>query len=402
MKTNYYELFSAYTPETDKRREKSVPKLKKDVLTRIGAKKRRMTGRIAIGAVMASVCVVITVGAVSGSIERFFTAVSQAKIRENENGGSLPAVGENNADMTAYYSLPEGAELTSEGDISAELLGMYSDSHTVMLSLSVRTPEPLDTSDACMPFYFTAVYPDGSEKLLTQSGLVSSYELVQADFAEGENTYYMTFYLTDQELAGSTLKLESDGIFSSEQLYSVFKQLQDEQMKMVEELGIEEASKPYEGYEGFILGTKQERSLLAEKEPIAAGTVSGEIPVPLPASEPFETEAYGVTMSFDSLSLYVSQPTEEMKGEVYAGHELAVYLKDGTVISNFRDIDYDIRFAYHRGAFDSDSLCGSIYCFNRPIDISEVEKVVMYVVRYEDFNTDNVREVIDEYVIYGE
>lgn len=405
MKTDFYELFSLYTPDMEDCGScdiSSLNKLKSKVLKNIGEKKRgRFTGRAAkllLVSAAAAACTAVTVGAVSGSFERFFKGLSQAEISDSVPDEELPAVGDNTADITPYYSLPENAAFTSEGGVSAELTGMYSDSSTVMLGMLVRTENAIDVSEARMPFYFTVVYPDGTEKYLGQSGLSGVESFVPAD---EENSYYLTFYLTCPDIGGCKLKAEADGIFTAGQLEEAAERLRAEQSEWRAEFesGGNTDTDEWKRYwkdNGFDERTvREQRRILSEMTPLADGKLYAETDIPMPKEEAVVTETGGITMKLDSLSLYVSDIPDELKGDSFAGRAQLVYLKDGTVFADetFMSVDGGYRqYPYIRGA-DGGRIC----CFDRPVSAAEVEKVILRLRFYDtEFN-----ERTDEYILYN-
>lgn len=419
MKIDFYDLFSLHTPEdisgeggenymTAAVRNKIHEKLSEGspaVSPKI--RHKRKAGRVALAAAAIAVCMGITVGAASGKLGEFFNTLSRSEIADSVPGNGLPAIGENPADMTEYYSLPE-AVFTTDGTVSAELLGLYSDSNTVMLSMMITPEDGSDISDMRMPFYFTLKSPDGSEKTLNQSGLGGLENFTAADI---DGSYCLTFYLTDPDIAGSTLKIESDGLYTVSHTEAAFKMVTDYQKQQRAQFDNDVDWFEYKKNNSWHYGNARDyyegqRIALKEVNPDVSGSVSAEIKIPETSAEPMETNAYGVTMRLDSLSLYVSEIPDELAGDRHAGDAYTVYLKDGSIISNeffmFDDVvltnsGYNFtgtlysQYAYMRG-----TETGSICCFDRPIAADEVEKVVIYILNYDsDYN-----EQVSEYLLY--
>ncbi len=312
-------------------------------------------------------------------------------------------MGDNTADITPYYSLPESAAMTSEGSVSAEITGLYSDSSTVMLGMLVRTENAIDISEARMPFYFTAVYPNGAEKNLGQSGIAGVESFVPA---EEENTYYLTYYLTCPDIGGCKLKAEADGIFTARQLEEAAERLKRaEQSDWRAEFESESGGdtddwKRYWAENDFDeKKVREQRRILGKMTPIADGKLSAVTDIPVSGGEPVVTETLGITMKLDSLSLYVSDVPDELKGDSYAGRAQLVYLKDGTVFADetFMSVNGGYKqYPYIRGA-DGGRIC----CFDRPVAADEVEKVVLYLLYYDEENGEFNKRT-GEYVLYGE
>ncbi|MCH5192542.1 MAG: hypothetical protein J1F11_01170 [Oscillospiraceae bacterium] len=419
MKIDFYDLFSMHTPDdfsgeggenymTAAVRNKVHEKLaeSRSAVSRKVHPKRNL-GKIVFAAAIVAACMGITVGAASGKLGEFFNTLSRSEIADSVPGSGLPAIGENPADMTEYYSLPE-AVFTTDGTVSAELLGLYNDSNTVMLSMMITPEYGSDISDMRMPFYFTLKSPGGSEKTLNQSGFAGIESFNDADI---EGSYCLTFYLTDPDIAGSTLKIQSDGLYTVNQIKEARKLVTDDQAQRRAQFENDEDWFEYKKNNSWYYGNARDyyegqRLALKEIAPDAAGSVSAEIKIPGTSAEPIEADAYGVTMRLDSLSMYVSKIPDELSGDRHAGDAYTVYLKDGSVISdeffmfddvvltnsgyNFDGTSYS-QYAYMRG-----TETGSIRCFDRPIAADEVEKVVMYILNYDsDYN-----EQVSEYLLY--
>lgn len=345
----------------------------------------------AVCAAAAAAVVIVggTVYAVSGRLDEFFGALSRSEISDSTADSGLPSVGGNTADMSEYYSYPE-VNFETDGSVSAELLGVYGDSSTLMLSMVVTPENGEDISNMSMPFYFTLKNPDGSEKLLGQSGIAGIEKFTPADT---DGSYCLTFYLTDPNIAGGRLTVESDGIYTEGQIQKVRKMLSEYDRQHEERFDSDEEWRAFKenGYTDARL--KNERTFLKDAAPEAAGAVSAEFTVPTARTVPIDCGAYGISARLDSLSLYVSDIPDELRGEGYAGTAHTVYLKDGSVISDdFNSGEYS-QYPYIRGTEN-----GFICCFDRPISADEIEKVSVWVKSYDtDFN-----EQATEYVIYGE
>lgn len=353
---------------------------------------------VCAAAIAAVVIVGGTVYAVSGRLEEFFSALSRSEIHSSDtNHGYLPAIGESNVDMSEYYDFPE-ANFETDGSVSAELLGVYGDSSTLMLSVMITPQNGVDISNMDMPFYFKLKKTDGSEKFLFQSGMGDIEKFTPADV---EGAYCLTFYLTEPNIAGGRLLIESDGIYTREQTIAVCEKIREyqEQLRAVGEK--KRGWSDEEVQESYMI----ERAFYKDVAPEATGAVSAEIEIPPSQTEPIELNAYGISARLDSLSLYVSDVPAEYKSDRYAGTAHTIYLKDGSIISDqspnysFPDTEIDLskfsEYPYIRGTNVKD---GRICCFNRPISIDEIEKISVGVINYD---ADNI-EHKTEYVIYGE
>lgn len=413
MKIDFYDLFSLHTPKdfSSAGEENYITAaVKSRVMEKIPANTRKPVrikkiSKAFLAAAAVVACMGITVGAVSGQFGQFFSTLSRSEISDSTFDSKLPAVGDNSVDMTEYYTLPE-AEFTTDGTVSAELLGVYNDSSTLMLSLMITPESGEDISDMLMPFYFTLKCADGSEKILGQSGLAGIERFTRAN---ADGSYCLTFYLTDPDIAGSTLEILSDGLFTVSQTETAHKMHLEYQRQAREQYDSDEGWLEYKAtgdYSNSSYGA--ERAFLKKAAPDVLGAVSTEIEIPKTSGRPTEVSAYGISMRLDSLSLYFSQIPDKLKGDMYAGAAYTVYLKDGSVISDeffmFDDVilsddGYDFNgtryshYAYIRG-----TETGSIRCFDRPIAVEEVERVAVYIKSYDS----EYNEQVKEYLIYGE
>ncbi|MDE6599543.1 MAG: hypothetical protein K2K34_05625, partial [Oscillospiraceae bacterium] len=240
--------------------------------------------------------------------------------------------------------------------------------------------------------------PDGSEKFLFQSGMGDIEKFTPAD---AEGAYCLTFYLTEPNIAGGRLLIESDGIYTKEQTTAAFEKIREYQ----EQLRAAGEHKRVWSDEDIQESYMMERAFYKEVAPEATGSVSAEIEIPPSQTEPIELNAYGISARLDSLSLYVSDVPAEYKSDRYAGTAHTIYLKDGSIISDqdlthgFSNTEIDLsRFSEYPYIRGTNVKNGRICCFNRPISIDEIEKISVGVINYDDDNN----EQMTEYIIYGE
>lgn len=357
---------------------------------------KRVTA-VCAAAIAAVVIVGGTVCAVTGRFDEFFGALSRSEIYDTKAKNNLPSIGGNTADMSEYYSYPV-VNFETDGSVSAELLGLYGDSSTLMLSIMITPQNGVDISNMDMPFYFKLKKSDGTEKFLFQSGMSDPQKFTSADV---EGSYCLTFYLTEPDMAGGTLLIESDGIYTKEQTSAVWKKLYeyDEQRRAAG------GGKEYYTDENVQKSYERERAYSKAVAPDVTGAVSAVIEIPPSRTESIELNAHGISAKLDSLSLYVSDVPAEYKSDRYAGTTHTIYLKDGSIITDnahhIEDIEPEIdtsrviQFPYLRGTNVKD---GTICCFDRPIASDEIEKILVSVTNYDtEYN-----KQITKYVIYGE
>lgn len=439
MKRNLYDIFDAFNSGE----QQTLPKLKeqgidsKSVADRVFEKadihpvkqtKRRSYRIFGIAAAIAVLAGgTITAGAVSGKMDEFFKSVSKADIQGTVPSENLPAVNmelpEAIAEMQPYYNCPDVSFTQTESG-TMELLGLYNDSNSLMMSfrLTVQDDTVL-TDDMKMLPYFTFTLKDGTKKESTLSGFVS--EPFQKSETE-DNVYYLTYYLVDSELAGALLHIDFAGVYTSSQENAVFEKMVALDNELQEKYFTEDMEigewKKFQHENGFDeLRDKTRKEYYAQQQSVLKGGWSADIPIPDPQSEPFTIETDHNVYILDDLSLYISRDNDydpynddfDLSKEENCGS--AIFLKDGTIIADdfrmFKDIQIDPNdsryilegtrykeFPYSYGTFSagSDTCDGIVHCYSRPISLSEIDKIIEYTHYWDENDT----EQFNEYVIF--
>lgn len=428
MKRNFYDIFDHLGEDFEDlpelKREKSDAKSLTDRVFEKAdihpvQRKNRPYRLIAIAAVIAMFAGgTLTAAAVSGKMEEFFSSVSKAEISDASPEESLPAVNadlpEAVSEMERFYSCPD-VSFTPSDSGTVELLGLYNDSSTMMISFRLTVTEGTSpVNDGYMLPYFSLTLPDGTEKQLSQSGYLSE-PLVKS--GTEENVYYMTYYLTDPEISGAVLHTEFAGAYTMEQAQNVQKKLVALDDELREQYFTEDMSigqwKKFQNENGFEeLRKKTRREAFEEETPVLSGNWQGDIQLPTAKSEPFVIETERNTYILDELSMLVSYDSDEDKysdeadpsRETYLGS--AVYLSDGTVFINepvlrsktdISDSARDFAFRYGASFAGSTGCDGEINCFSRPVQQSEIEKIT----EFRSFYDENGEEHITETLIYS-
>lgn len=436
MKRNLYDIFDHYNEDLQE-----LPKLKGEsidtnsIADRVFEKadihpvqkKRhsyRFIGIAAAAAILAGGT--ITVSAVSGRMDEFFKSVSKADIKDTAPSENLPAVNmdlpDAIAEMQPYYNCPDVTfNQTDSGTI--EFLGLYNDHNSLMLSFRLTVLDgTVLTDDMYMLPYFTFTLKDGTCKESSESGYISSpFQKSETE----DNVYYLNYYLIDSDIAGASLHVDFSGVYTSAQESKIHEKMisfDDElsEKYFTEDMGIGEWKK-FQHENGFSeLRDKKKKEYYEQEQSILKGGWSADIPISEPNSELFTIETDRNVYILDDLSVYISNDKDydpyndefDLSKEERYGN--AVFLKDGTVIATdfgmFDDIDFDSdggyilegtrykEFAYSRGNISSEGVnCdGIVYCYSKPMNISEIDKIVEYTHYWEEDGTEH----FNEYVVY--
>ncbi|MBQ8513990.1 MAG: hypothetical protein IJ496_01150 [Ruminococcus sp.] len=416
MKRNFYDIFDHWNEDLQELpdlREQSInSKAVADrVMQQAGIRpvqKRRQSYRLFGIAAAAAVLAggTLTAGAVSGKMEQFFSAVSGAEIRDADAEESLPGVGLEQSEeigrIESYYSCPD-VTFTRTDTATVELLGLYNDHNTLMLSMQMTVQDgTVFTEDMAMLPYFTLTLEDGTEKKLSQSGFLS--EPFRKSDTE-ENVYNLTYYLVESDISGATLNVDLAGVYTQEAAQAVNEKLcalqEDWRAQyFTEDMTTSEWKQLWQEMEFDRLTEEAMAEGFARQAPVLAGSWSAEIPISEPAAEPMVIETDHNLYVLDDLSVYISD-TSDSSAEYHCG--TAFGLKDGTVLITDSAILQNIQtdegrtqyqnFAYIRGV-SSEERNGSVYCYSRPVHPDEVETITEY---YYD---ENQNGKLHEYVIY--
>lgn len=437
MKRNLYDIFDHYNDDLQE-----LPKLKgKPIETSSVAdrvfemadihpvqnKKRRsyrLFGVIAAAAVLAGGT--LTAGAVSGKMYEFFQSVSNADIQEAILDKSLPAVNmelpEAIDEMQSYYTCPDVSFTQTESG-TIELLGLYNDHNTLMLSFRLTVLDgTVITDDMCMLPYFTFTLKDGSTKGSVYNGHIS--EPFQKSETE-DNVYYLTYYMVDSELAGASLHVDFAGVYTLQQEASIQEKMieLDDELRdkyFTDDMDISEWKQFQRENDFDELRHKTRKEYYEQERSALKGGWSADIPIAEPMSEPFTIETDDNVCILDDLSIYLSKDHDydpykdefDLSQEEMCGN--AVFMKDGTVFADefrmFDDVETDEdgqyilegtrykNFAYSYGTSSaaSDFCDGSVHCYSNPVSLNEIDKVVKYTHYWDEDGTEHFKE----YIIY--
>lgn len=393
MKQSLYDWFDAYEGELPELETTAcdTAQISRRVMAKIGSgritvKRRRRWAAAAAVIIAAAACMGLTVGAAAGKLDMFRQVLRQTEITE-QGTASLPLTKGDMPEMDAYLSTPD---VVFEGNenMTVSLLGMYNDNASLMmtLQLTVHDGTVLTEEMSLMPF-FTLVHEDGTEVLLSKSGLYADEGLLRLEEA-GTDTWYLTYCLTDPDMGGSSLRVEIPGVYSAAQRDGCSAEIQALQAEWRSNYGAD--SMPAEEWKALwqeldldSQNFAAQRSYLERTAGVMDGTWTADIAIPTAASA-YTAAQNGIEISLDALSLSVTDAAHPD-----AGYACAVFLKDGTVLSEMQEtltfaeeahaFGTAVPFAYWRGIAD-----GRIYCYSEPLSSDMVEKVVVYEVTHDE------------------
>ena len=297
MKKNLYDLFADYDGELPELKESPCDsaQIEQLVMTRTAAKPirrikhRRLFPAIAAAAAAVAVCGV-TVAAATGKLDIFRKMLGKTALTDTDS--RLPMMHETSEETMSQYLWEDGTVFSGDSSLNISTVSMYSGQDTLMLMLAIapQNGQSLPENAKFIPYFYRA---DGS--LLPQSGIANVQALVQDDET---GISYLTYYLTAQDLANSTLRVELKNAYSDAQLKSVYAGVQDAQAQWRADLGADSMSVEdwkalwqSEDLDGRTAETVT--ALLAETEPLLRGTWTAELEIPQAADAPriFTAEA---------------------------------------------------------------------------------------------------------------
>ena len=383
MKVNLFDLFEGYDGEVPEIREEpcSTGRIEQLVMQKTGTarirqtKKRRLPVMIAAAAAAAAVFGV-TAAAVSGRLDLFKNVLGRTVLSDAEN---LPLMNdaEDSAEMEQFLH-ENDTVFAGDSSLQISTVGMYSDNNTMMLTLEIipQNGQSLPENALFVPYFYRA---DGS----LIGGGAERTEQLTAD--PSGNAYYLTYYLTAPELAGTTVRAELKNAYTQTQLNAVYAELQAAQAQWRADYGADsmlpEDWKALRKSENLDARTAEtEASLLENSDAVLRGTWSAEIAVPETAApRVFASDDFRVTA--DSLSL----TAENFSGDPDVGSMIT--LTDGTKLTepggtSEKQALYDAgilsaddtvkEFAYGRSADGRE-----IFCYSEPVQTADIAAVTV-------------------------
>ncbi len=391
MSKNLYDLFSEYKGELPEIEEKSCDSERiKQLVHKQTEKKNIKVNRnpkiffISVAAALAA-ATSVTAAAYTGGFGHFKEVLrnTDASAAVNSelplvNGGDELGMEQNISVDTIAFTGSAGAEVKTAG--------MYYDNNTLMLAVEMKFAAGTVIPDnAVVVPYFTKKSGGSETELKNISGLSNAAELTKGS---EDGTYYATFYLTEKDLAGSTIGVCIENVITRDDLTDLQTQIIAEQTRWHEEFGDNgdtAAWKAYWNENNFDKRTEDFMSeYLAGCAKAVEGSWSAEIEVPDDISREVEFEANGFKATADTLSLTLDVNRDIPEG---AGFEPVITLKDGTVI--FSTGTNETEWLRNNGVFTDDKHEGfaggfsNIYSYKKPHSVDDIAEIGVYVFDYD-------------------
>lgn len=347
---------------------------------------KRSTGILIAAAVCAALSGV-TVAAATGTLDLFRNVLSQTTLHNGpESPAALvsPAEGE-----TAVQHLAETETVfTGTDSLRISTVAMNYDSNTLMLTLALEPQNGITLPErALFVPYFQLVTAEGVQQL-SRSGIGAVEQLVTDDTTD---TCYLTYYLTQPEIAGSTLRVTLQNAYTPAQIDAVCQGVNAAQEQWAADYGRDSMKTAEwkslwqaENLDGRTQET--EAALLAESDKLLCGTWTADIAVPETDTAPLTLEKDGFRITADTLSLRTKCETETTASEAYlitftdgtvlcevTGTNETAYLKAQGLIT-----DDTAFFAYTFGADDN-----TIHCYDAPHPVSDIAEIRVCLFDYK-------------------
>lgn len=402
MKDNFYDLLSSYSgeiPETDEA-ECNTERIKELVLKKTHNPKIRMkrSKAIVISFVAAALSVAsISAVAYAGGFS-YFKEILHHSSDDRNIPDSLPLVQDDDTGRMGNNITENKISFIGDENLDITAEGMYYDNNTLMISLEIVTDADTEfPENACIVPYFTKELSGIKSELSNQSGIGHEAALAKSD---KPHTYYSTFYLTEENLAGSTIHISLRNFTTYEQTKKCVDKLHEIQQEWRDEanadsMTVEEWKQYWNDHDYDTKTQKALEELIDNSNPITKGEWSADIQIPSNISEPFSIQKYGYRVTADLLSFTLEDYNINDGGFALP----VVILKDGTNIfdggTNETDWIYE-NTEYQKDKYESIAYSfGNIFCYRKPHRIEDIESIIIYHFDYDDF-----RIISDTYVIY--
>lgn len=345
----------------------------------------------------------VTAAATTGKLDLLRDILTQTKL---SNGPESPAaLVDTAAEDAAPHHLAETEILfAGEDSLRISAVAMNYDSSTLMLTLAIEPQNgTVLPEDALFIPYFERITADGARQI-SQSG-IGAVEYLVTDTAS--DTAYLTYYLTQSEIAGSTLHITLQNAYSQAQIAAVYKDICSEMDQWTADYGrdtmdIAEWKALWQAEDLDERMHQTESELLAGSDRLLTGTWTADISVPETAPTPLSIDRDGFRILADTLSLRAEYDENAAASPVYL-----MTFKDGTVLCDFTGTneeaylkeqneidDTTVYFAY---TFGTDS---SIRCYDAPHAVEDIAEISVYLFDYEPDADGHFSLTAEKHILY--
>lgn len=397
MKHDLYDLFWECGNEVKELKEEpcNTDRILELVMRKAGKSKIRQTKRkrmILLSAVAALIAVSgVTVAAASEKFELFRNILSRSEISEC---GSFPRLDLDEKGSVEQNLWEETVLFEGNDKMQVSTVCMYHDSNILMVTLALKLQDGQTLpEDACVVPYFYRNTESG-EELITKSDIAGIENLVQG---EEVGTYYLTYYLTEPDISGSTISVKLKNIYTQEQIDACFDYVVAQQEIWRQELGADgmtdEKWKQLWQEQNLDARTQQtEWEYLETCTPLLEGEWTAELHVPKAAAEPLVVDGENCRMTVDSLSVLI----EYDKQADYNCPVILTTMQDGTTLCT--DLGTNEKEWLNTHGVDTEHLRESVYsrgttqgriqCYDCPYPVEEIAGITVYTFTYDTTDPD--------------
>lgn len=347
---------------------------------------KKSTGFLIAAAAACAALTGVTAAAVTGRLDLLRDVLSQTELR---NGPDVPAaLIDNVAEDEAPRNLAEPATLfAGDESLCISAAAMNYDSNTLMLTLALTPQEgTVLPQDALFIPYFERITEDGAQRI-NPSGIYAVEHLV-TDAAT--DTAYLTYYLTQPDIAGSTLRVTLQNAYSQAQIDAVSDGIRAAQKQWridygADSMSIEEWKALWQAEDLDSRTNETAAALLAESDSLLCGTWAADLEVPETDTAPLTAEADGFRVTADTLSLCTAYDKETSAYQAYI-----ITFRDGTVLCTYTGTNEEA-YLKEIGAIDGNTVYfpysfgtenGRIHCYDAPHAVEDIAEIQVYLFDY--------------------
>lgn len=406
MKYDMYELFSHYKGRLPEIEESpcDTKRIKQLALQGIEKKERkiRKKSKVMIIGIAAAVAATTGITAVANTdaFARFRSILHRTEKGNININTELPLVSGDDIEGMEENITEEKVFFSGIDSMEVSTAGMYYDNNTLMLSVEMKLKADVEIPEGSLVIPHYVLRKNETEtELSAQSSIANSAALIKGDEPD---SYYATFYLTAQDIAGSTLEVRLENIIAPDQPQIIQNRLIEEQDKWREEYGaddmtIEEWKQLWQEKDLDRRTREFINKCLDECEKIIAGSWTAQINIPDDTTKTITAEKDGFKVTADTLSI-----TIESNGNIPLGGAVVpvITMKDKTVI--FETGTNEAQWLAENGVCaspdDHEEFAHSwsnIYSYSRPYPVEKISDITVYVFDYENGDID-----AQSYVIY--
>ena len=388
MKINLYDTFSDYKGDLPDISEENCnnENINRIVMQRIKKKTViRKKSRIAIISIAAALTALSGITAVAYS-EGFIHFKNILQRTENNPSISrdLPLVNDNNISSMEQNISESCIIFTGDDNLKISTAGMYCDNNTLMIAAEIISDTEIPENSLIIP-YFSKIENGLETPLLNKSGFGMTSQIYKGDTP---NTYYTSFYLTEKDIAGCTIKIQLENIISDSTYDEIQSAIIEEQNKWREDFDFENHTvqewKAYWKANDFDSRTYDFISDYLENcNKILSGSWTAEIKIPENIVDTITAEKDGFKVTADTLSLTLDCTASISEGKFAVP---VITMKDDTVVltAGTNELEYfidngictDTNYEYFASVFSN------VYSYKLPHPVENIADITVYIFGY--------------------